>query len=658
LAASLICYRSKSALRDSGKALGLSLDQVDRLTSVIAWWDGRTIKPERLLEAGFDPANTRIQKVLKMAQQLMGFPRHLSQHVGGFVIAKDDLTRLVPVENAAMPERTVIQWDKDDLEALGLLKVDVLALGVLTAIRKALALINGFAARHRESHTGSANAASLNSQAMVQTQTSTLTVADIPDNDPATYDLICKADTLGVFQIESRAQMAMLPRLRPRNYYDLVIEVALVRPGPITGDMVHPYLRRRNGLEPVSYPSKEVEKVLERTLGVSIFQEQVMQLAMVAAGFTAGEADQLRRAMAAWKKKGGLEPFEKKLTEGMLARGYSQQWAQQIYKQICGFGEYGFPESHAASFALLAYQTAWLKCHHPAAFAAALINSQPMGFYTPSQITQDAARHGVVLLPVDVCVSDWDCTLEASPVCAVGTQCEPALRLGLRLVKGLSEQTAQRIADARSQMPYKSTDDLAQRAQLNRHDLAALTRADALRTLSGHRRQAYWDALGFERDQALVVNDNQNAVKPVLPKAQLGEEIIDDYNALGLSLRAHPLALLRAQLTTMRFTSASGIAQARHKQIVRVCGLVTCRQRPETAKGVTFITLEDETGMMNIVVWPDLGHTQRSVLMQAQLMTVFGHVQREGEVIHVVAGRLRDDSHRLLALRVPSRDFH
>jgi error-prone DNA polymerase len=383
-----------------------------------------------------------------------------------------------------------------------------------------------------------------------------------------------------------------------------------------------------------------------------------MQLAMIAAGFTAGEADQLRRAMAAWKKKGGLEPFEKKLTEGMLARGYSQQWTQQIYKQICGFGEYGFPESHAASFALLAYQTAWLKCHYPAAFAAALINSQPMGFYTPSQITQDAARHGVVLLPADVCVSDWDCTLEVSPTCAVGTQCGPALRLGLRLVKGLSEQTAQRIADARSLIPYKSTDDLAQRAQLHRHDLAALTRADALRTLSGHRRQAYWDALGFERDQALVVNDNQNAVKPVLPKAQLGEEIIDDYNALGLSLRAHPLALLRAQLSTMHFTSASGIAQSRHKQIVRVCGLVTCRQRPETAKGVTFITLEDETGMINIVVWPDLGHRQRNVLIQAQLMTVFGHVQREGDVIHVVAGRLRDDSQRLLELRVPSRDFH
>jgi error-prone DNA polymerase len=471
---------------------------------------------------------------------------------------------------------------------------------------------------------------------------------------------------LGVFQIESRAQMAMLPRLRPRNYYDLVIEVALVRPGPITGDMVHPYLRRRNGIEPVSYPSEEVKKVLERTLGVSIFQEQVMQLAVVAAGFTPGEADQLRRAMAAWKKKGGLEPFEKKLVDGMQARGYSTQWAQQIYKQICGFGEYGFPESHAASFALLAYQTAWLKCHHPAAYAAALINSQPMGFYTPSQIAQDAARHGVTILAVDVCASDWDCTLvpdtkNDEKSCGVGTKKaknEPAIRLGLRLIKGLSESVGQRIVAARSERAFTDTHDLAQRATLDRHDLTALTRADALRTLAGHRRQAVWDALGFERDRGLVISSDANAIKPTLPAAQEGEEVIADYNAVGLTLRSHPLALLRARLATQRFSQAKDLLVARHKQIVRVCGLVTCRQRPETAKGVTFVTLEDETGMMNIVVWPDLGHAQRSVLLQAQLMSVFGHVQREGEVIHVVAGRLRDDSAALNELRVPSRDFH
>jgi error-prone DNA polymerase len=629
LAAAVNMYRTKSALRDSGKALGLSLDQVDRLTGVIAWWDGAGIKPERLLEAGFDPLNPRLRKVLLMAHTLRGFPRHLSQHSGGFVIARDDLTRLVPVENAAMPDRTVIQWDKDDLEALGLLKVDVLALGVLTAIRKAFDLVNGF-------------------------QRSALSVTDIKEGDDPTYDMICKADTLGVFQIESRAQMAMLPRLRPRRFYDLVIEVALIRPGPITGGMVHPYLRRRNGLEKVSYPSPAVEKVLERTLGVSIFQEQVMQLAVVAAGFTAGEADQLRRAMAAWKKKGGLEPFQKKLIEGMTARGYAKEYAEQIYAQICGFGEYGFPESHAASFALLAYQSAWLKCHYPAAYAAALINSQPMGFYTPSQIVQDAARHGVRVLPADVCVSEWNCTLEK-----FSTEIKPALRLGLRLIKGLSEEAALQIESARSEKIFVNVDDLAQRATLNSLALVALSRADALATLAGHRRKAYWETLGYERDAGLVQkNGSVTAPQFEIPAAQIGQEVIADYQSLGLTLRAHPLSLMREALNKQRIIRAQDLVYARHHQIVRVSGLVTCRQRPETAKGVTFVTLEDETGMMNIVVWTKLGERQRNVLLQAQLMTVFGHIECESGVIHVIAGQLRDDSAMLAGLTMKSRDFH
>ncbi len=629
LAAAVNMYRTKSALRDSGKALGLSLDQVDRLTSVIAWWDGAGIKTERLLEAGFDPHNPRLRKVLLMAQTLRGFPRHLSQHSGGFVIARDDLTRLVPVENAAMPDRTVIQWDKDDLEALGLLKVDVLALGVLTAIRKAFDLLNGWGK-------------------------SALSVSDIKEGDTPTYDMICKADTLGVFQIESRAQMAMLPRLRPRCFYDLVIEVALIRPGPITGGMVHPYLRRRSGLEKVSYPSPAVEKVLERTLGVSIFQEQVMQLAVVAAGFTAGEADQLRRAMAAWKKKGGLEPFQKKLIEGMTARGYAQEYAEQIYAQICGFGEYGFPESHAASFALLAYQSAWLKCHYPAAYAAALINSQPMGFYTPSQIVQDAARHGVRALAVDVCVSEWNCTLEK-----FASEAKPALRLGLRLVKGLNEEAALQIESARTKKMFASVDDLAQRAKLNSLALGALSRADALATLAGHRRKAYWETLGYELDAGLVQkNESVAAHQFELPAAQIGQEVVADYQSTGLTLRAHPLSLMRETLNKQRIIRAQDLVYARHHQIVRVSGLVTCRQRPETAKGVTFVTLEDETGMMNIVVWTKLGERQRNVLLQAQLMTVFGHIECESGVIHVIAGQLRDDSTMLAGLTMKSRNFH
>ncbi|MGH8706016.1 MAG: error-prone DNA polymerase, partial [Burkholderiales bacterium] len=465
LAATVICYRARSAVRDLGKALGFGPGQVERLTRSLAWWDGKAVLRERLAEAGLDPSSPGVQRLLALAGELIGFPRHLSQHVGGFVISRGPLAELVPVENAAMQDRTVIQWDKDDLEALGLLKVDVLALGMLSAIRRALDLVG-------------------------------MRIEDVPAEDPAVYEMIGHADTVGVFQIESRAQMSMLPRLKPVNFYDLVIEVAIVRPGPIQGGMVHPYLRRRQGLEPVTYPSAAVQSVLERTLGVPIFQEQVMQLAMVAAGFTPGEADQLRRSMAAWKRKGGLEHFEGRLVRGMLERGYRREFAASIYRQILGFGEYGFPESHSASFALLVYVSAWLKRHRPAAFCAALLNSQPMGFYPPSQLVQDARRHGVEVRPADVTVSEWDCTLEPSPLaplppCGKREGGEGAVRLGLRMVNGLAEAAAQRIVAAR---PFESVADLAHRAGLNRKDLRCLAAGGALAALAGHRRLAHWAA--------------------------------------------------------------------------------------------------------------------------------------------------------------------
>ncbi|MEO5766402.1 MAG: error-prone DNA polymerase, partial [Casimicrobiaceae bacterium] len=464
LAATLITYRPKSAVRDIGRALGLELAQVDRLSGMFAWWDGRTIAPERIREAGFDPDTPLIRKLVALASAFIGFPRHLSQHVGGFVIARGLLERMVPVENAAMADRTVIQWDKDDLDAMGLLKVDCLALGMLSAIRRCLDLVSR--RRGRELH-----------------------MQDIPAEDPAVYAMIQRADTIGVFQIESRAQQSMLPRLKPANFYDLVIEVAIVRPGPIQGGMVHPYLRRRQGLEPVTYPSAAVEKVLSRTLGVPIFQEQVMQLAIVAAGFTPGEADQLRRSMAAWRRKGGLEKFEQRLVDGMSLRGYAESFARQIYQQILGFGEYGFPESHSASFALLVYISSWLKHYEPAAFTAALLNSLPMGFYAPAQLVADARRHGVEVRPPDVTVSDWDCTLE---------EALPALRLGLRMIGGLTEAAAQRVVGARTTRAFTDVTDLAHRAQLDRRDLTALADADALAALAGHRHGAVWEVAGVE----------------------------------------------------------------------------------------------------------------------------------------------------------------
>ena len=626
LAATVITYRPKSAVRDVGKALGLSLDQVDRLAKTIKWWDGKTISAQRLQEVGFDPANPLLKRVLRITAELVGTPRHLSQHVGGFVISRGSLSRLVPIENAAMPDRTVIQWDKDDLDTMGLLKVDCLALGMLSAIHSAFDLIKAFYGR-------------------------SLTMADIPADDPKVYDMIQHADTIGVFQIESRAQMAMLPRLKPACFYDLVIEVAIVRPGPIQGDMVHPYLRRRQGLEAVTYPSKDVEDVLKRTLGVPIFQEQVIKLAMVAAGFTPGEADQLRRSMAAWRRRGGLERFETRLVDGMASRGYSKKFGRQIFQQIQGFGEYGFPESHSASFALLAYISAWLKYHEPAVYTCALLNNQPMGFYAPAQLVQDVQRHGVTVRPVDVLHSQWQSTLEKDE------DGQLIIRLGLGRVKHLSRDAALRIISARQQRP-QTIEQLAYLARLDQRDLSALADADALANLCGHRRQAHWVTSGIEAPLPLLADVTIQEQLPLLHAPTLGEEIVADYRSLGLTLRQHPLALLRVRLHSSGVLSSSVIKQSAHNDIVRAAGLVISRQRPGTATGVIFITLEDETGLVNVIVWNSVFEKQRREILGARLLIVYGKLQREGEVTHLIAHRVKDKSHLLGELDVSSRDFH
>jgi len=661
LAATVITYRARSAVRDVGKALGLGLEQVDRIARRLAWWDGPGLARARLAEAGLDPESPLAERLVKLVDALIGFPRHLSQHVGGFVIARRRLSRLVPIENAAMPDRTVIEWDKDDLDALGLLKVDVLGLGMLSAIRRAFDLV----AAHRGLR---------------------LTMAGIPPEDPEVYRMIARADTVGVFQIESRAQMAMLPRLAPRTFYDLVIEVAIVRPGPIQGGMVHPYLRRRQGLEPIDYPSPEVRAVLERTLGVPIFQEQVMSLAVVAAGFSPGEADRLRRAMAAWRRKGGLGPFEARLVSGMRERGYPEAYARRIFEQIKGFGEYGFPESHAASFAALVYVSAWLKRHHPAAFACALLNSQPMGFYAPAQLVADVRRHGVEVRAVDVAASDWDSSLEEEGLEeGLGPgRGEPALRLGLRLVKGLSLAVAGRIVAARAGAPFAGVADLARRAELGRTELDRLARAGALASLAGHRHRARWTALGIDRPPPLfelgagpsgaglpgaappgAEVDRAPAgptleagePEPALRTPSEGEDLVADYAALGLSLGRHPLALLRARLARMRMLAADRVNALAHGERVRTAGLVITRQRPATASGVIFLTLEDETGVVNAVLWPALAERQRREMLGAALLAVDGRIEREGAVVHVIAARLEDHSALLGALRTPSRDF-
>ena len=633
LTAALITYRPRSAMKDVGRALGIDFEQVNRLSSSHQWWDGRQINPERLRESGFDPDSKVVQKLLWLAQTIIGFPRHLSQHSGGFVIARDSLARLVPIENASMQHRSVIEWDKDDLDALGLLKIDILALGMLSAIRRALDLVG---LRRGE----------------------IFTMQDVPAEDPAVYGMISAADTVGVFQIESRAQMSMLPRMQPRCFYDLVIEVAIVRPGPIQGGMVHPYLKRRQGKEPVSYPSPEIAIALSRTLGVPIFQEQVMQIAMLAAGFTAGEADSLRRAMAAWKRKGGVHKFYDRIVDGMTARGYDQEFAERIFHQIEGFGEYGFPESHAASFALLVYVSAWIKHHEPAAFLAALLNSQPMGFYSASQLVQDAKRHGVRVLPVDVTLSEAECTLEEDGTDAFDNPQQPAVRLGLCLIKGVSADGAQRIIAQRTIAAFASVDDLARRAALSLHDLKSLAEANALVTLAGHRRQAKWDVAGMVPAPALL-RDAPIAETPLLlAPATEGQELVADYASIGLTLNRHPLALLRPRLQQMNLSNSLELKGFRNHRLVRACGLVTMRQRPSTAKGTMFVTLEDEAGTINIIVWPDLVERQRKEVLNARLMTVYGVWQVQGEVRHLIARRIVDDSALLGNLAIGSRDFH
>lgn len=644
LTAVVISYRPRSVLRDTGRALGVDAGVIDTVARAHQWWDGKKEMLRTLGACGLDPESQVARQWAALAQTLMGFPRHLSQHPGGFVISRGKLSRLVPIENAAMADRSVVQWDKDDLDALKLLKVDVLALGMLSALRRTLELAG-------------------------QRRGQPLRLQDIPEGDTPTYDMICEADTIGVFQIESRAQMTMLPRLRPREYYDLVVQVAIVRPGPIQGGMVHPYLRRRQGKEDIDYPSDKVRGVLSRTMGVPIFQEQVMQIAVVAAGFTPGDADQLRRSMAAWKRKGGVDKYRVKLVGGLLAHGYTLEFAEALFRQVEGFGEYGFPESHAASFALLAYASSWLKRHEPEAFLAALLNSQPMGFYPPAQLVQDARRHGVRVLAADVTVSGWDAALETAPDDAAPRpahqhaptpdEIRPAVRLGLSLIQGLHEDSARRIEAARAQAPFTSTGDLARRAALTRHDLNALAAGDTLLTLAGHRRQASWEAAASVHSRDLLRDAAIHETEtPQLAAPTENQTVAADYRSVGLTLRRHPVELLRPQLAARNFQPASVLNGYPDKRVARACGIVTVRQRPQTSKGVIFVTLEDETGPVNVVVRPELIERQRRELLASSLLGVYGSWQSVDGVRHLIAQRLVDLSELLGGLSMPSRNFH
>jgi error-prone DNA polymerase len=627
LTATVITYKTRSAVRDVGKALGMEPSQIERISKSITWWDKDV--SARLEEAGFSLKNLFIQRLIYLVTEILNFPRHLSQHVGGFVISQGSLSELVPIENASMLDRTVIQWEKNDIEALGLLKVDVLSLGMLTAIRKAIDLINGYTKDK-------------------------ISLKNIPAEDPLVYQMIQKADTVGVFQIESRAQMSMLPRLKPENYYDLVIQIAIVRPGPIQGEMVHPYLSRRSGKEPVSYPGEAVKKVLERTLGVPIFQEQVMQLAIVAAGFTAGEADNLRRCMTTWNRKGGLNIFEEKLLDGMKSRGYEESFARQIFKQIKGFGEYGFPESHSASFALLAYVSSWLKYYHPAAFTCALLNSQPMGFYAPAQLVKDAQRHDVSILSVDVNHSEYDCCLIFAGSENIN---QPELRLGLRLVKGLSYAGAIRLIEERGSKAYNSIEELGVRTKLSKSDLQSLASADAFKDISNDRHRSHWSILGIEPPLPLFPNAPSDNNEVMLRKPKEGEDILLDYANTGLTLRRHPLALLRKRLDKLGAISSTDLYLLNAKTTARTAGIVTSRQRPGTASGVMFFTLEDEHGFINTVVWSSLVEKYRYFISTVKLLEVSGKVQQEEGVLHLVAEELIDRSAWLGNMNLNSRDF-
>ena len=655
IVATVISYRGKSAVREVGKALDLSGDVVSALSGALWRWSRGSNTEKQVREAGLDPADRRLALALHLTRELIGFPRHLSQHVGGFVITRGLLSEMVPVMNATMDERTNIEWDKDDLDALGILKIDVLGLGMLSCIRKGL----DFLAREHGRP---------------------LTLTDVPAEDSEVYDMLCKADSVGVFQVESRAQMSMLPRLKPRVFYDLVIEIAIVRPGPIQGDMVHPYLRRRNGRERTVFPSAELEQVLGKTLGVPLFQEQAMKISIVAAGFTPEEADKLRRAMATFRRTGLVQTFHDKMINGMMARGYDEVFAKSCFRQIEGFGDYGFPESHAASFALLVYVSAWLKCHYPAAFAAAILNSQPMGFYAPAQLVRDAHAHGVEVRDVDVNASTWDCTLEPSPASHKGR----ALRLGFRQIKGFHETVAAGIVAARGD-GYRSIADMQRRAGLSKAILEQLAHADAYRSMGISRRQAAWDIRTLHDAPlplfAMLAEEGEEGVHPQmrepairLPTMAMGEQVVEDYATLRLSLRCHPLELLRPDMAARDGVPCTRLTELAAEHPVTVAGLVLARQRPSTAKGVIFMTLEDETGIANLIIWENVFERYRCAVIGSRLVMCTGRLQREGVVTHIIATHLDDCSERLDGLvdlgreaelsapvtrvAIASRDFH
>ena len=628
LCATVIRYRARGAVRDVGKAMGLPEDVTGALSAQISHWGSDGLDDERAAELNLNLNDRRLRLTIDLAKTLIGFPRHLSQHPGGFVLTEDRLDSLVPIEPAAMVNRQIIEWDKDDIDTLRFMKVDVLGLGMLGCLRRAFDLL----ARHKNIR---------------------LDLAGIPPEDPATYAMIRKADTLGTFQIESRAQMSMLPRLKPRTFYDLVIQVAIVRPGPIQGDMVHPYLRRREGLESVEYPTPELRRVLEKTLGIPLFQEQAMRIAIVCAGFTPGEADQLRRSMATFKHTGGVANFREKMISGMIARGYGQDFAEQTFSRIEGFGSYGFPESHAASFALIAYASAWLKRHHPDVFCCALLNAQPMGFYAPAQIVRDAEQHGVTIRPVCVNASVWDCAIE-----------NDAIRLGFRMVKGLRADHADAILAARTS-PYRSIPDTHRRTGIPVAALERLAEADTFQVFGANRRQAVWAIRGLSNTR-LPLFEHADANEPAteLPAMTPGREVVEDYRAVGLSLRDHPVSFLRATLDERRIVRCADLAKKRDGTRLTVAGIVLVRQRPGSAKGVLFVTIEDETGHANLIVWSSVFDRQRKTLLSATMLACRGKTQKEGEVLHVVADEIEDMSGLLRSVgdetrgvRVPTRDF-
>lgn len=628
ITATVITYRRKSAIRDVGKAFGLPLNFIQELNRSMAWWDKLDTLDQHIRDRKLSFNSSLCKQFFLLVKEIVGVPRHLSQHVGGFLISESPTSTLVPIENAAMPDRTIIQWDKYDIEILGLLKVDVLGLGMLAAIRRSLEMINQYSPE-------------------------TVTVQSIPREDPKVYNMLCAGDSIGVFQVESRAQMSMLPRLKPRTYYDLVIQVAIVRPGPIQGDMVHPFLRRRDGTEPVHYQNDKIKAVLQRTLGVPIFQEQVIKLTMVAAGFSGGEADELRRAMASWGKKGSLEQFRHRLIQGMLNNDYDQGFAERLFKQIQGFGAYGFPESHSASFALLVYTSSWLKRYHPAAFYAGLLNSQPMGFYSPSQLVQDARRHQVVVLPVCINNSDWEHSLDLSYP-------KPALRLGLLLVKGVSQESALKLMQSRQEKTFTGIVDVKSRNLITREEMNKLVSANAFKDFEPNRRRAYWRALEMTNIATAepTASESSDAAEFIRPTSPLEDMLADYRSARGVSLEHHPMQLLRQSLPFKRCITAEQLLTRRDNSLIEVSGVVTGRQRPGTASGVIFMTLEDETGNINIVLWNSIQQRFRQEILTGQILYIKGTLEHQHGVANVIAGYIERQDHALPNLKARSRDFH